>query len=631
MDDEAILAAVDGEPDAFAAFYRRHAPRLMDYLERRTGDPRLAAELCAETFAAALSSAHRFGGERESAGAWLDGIARRLVARAEQRGAADERARRRLGMAPLAPGDRFMAELEEELVAAARFRAARRRPLPRPRVPALPRPPARAVRGALAGVAVLALVAGVAALARGGGEDPPQRPAAASGPSAPLVAMVEPARCFAGGAVGRPAIPALPYFSVFGYRQRADDELGPDTGDSLAVATYDPAETRLAANGRRGTRLHLLPSLGVSAGRGCAADDGPGVCLVEDAAGRHRCFTIAAVRAGLAFARTERGSIAGVVPDGIGSVTLSAGGRRASARVADNVYEAELGVPPGTRVSVELARPGENGCARDVAPGLLRRVAALRRAPGDRLLPMAGLNLLRDLPGIAEPVERGARYWGSDRGAAFWAVPVARDGSPGCAPAREACVVAVTVGGRADAHCSDRANRTGWMVARLYPAAAVVMGIVPRRATGARVAIGDQSAKVDARDNVVAGVLPFPYDGFAERRVEPTYGRDPAKPRVGVVDAAGRQGRYHAEYLLRRLGELGYPTVAAITPGINAQPDTDLYWWPGRTPGIEVGRLARLLEVDRVIRVDDPGHATGPVLRTDAPIVVAAGHGRPSP
>ena len=380
MDDEAILASLDSEPDAFAVFYRRHAGRLLDYLERRTDDPRLAAELCAETFAVALSTAHRFDPDRDAAGAWLDGISRRLVARAEYRGAPDDRARRRLGLAPLAPEDRFLRELEEELVEAARFRATRRRPRPRPSLPALPRPPARVVRVAAGAVAAAALVAGVAALAAGGGDDPPP-PATASGPTAPLVAMAEPARCFGRSAGKRPAIPALPYFGVFDYRQGPDDLLGRDLGDSLPVATYDPAETRLAANGRRGTRLHVFPSLGVGADDGCAADDGPGVCLVEDLSGRYRCFTIAAVRAGLAFARTERGSIAGVVPDGIGGVTLTAGRRRASARVADNVYEAELGVPPGTRVSVELARPAESACARDVAPRLLARVAALRRAP----------------------------------------------------------------------------------------------------------------------------------------------------------------------------------------------------------------------------------------------------------
>jgi hypothetical protein len=87
--------------------------------------------------------------------AWLDGIARRLLVRAQHRGRVDDRARRRLGMASLEPGETFAGELEEELVAASRFRASRRRPR-RP----FTRPPARVVRAALAGVAALALAAG---------------------------------------------------------------------------------------------------------------------------------------------------------------------------------------------------------------------------------------------------------------------------------------------------------------------------------------------------------------------------------------------------------------------------------------------------------------------------------------
>jgi hypothetical protein len=107
--------------------------------------------VCAETFAEALEGAHRFDPRDRSAAAWLDSISRRLVARAERRGQVDERARRRLGMAPVELGgeagpergdaraspdrERFASELEEELVAAARIRAAgcRARASPRAR------------------------------------------------------------------------------------------------------------------------------------------------------------------------------------------------------------------------------------------------------------------------------------------------------------------------------------------------------------------------------------------------------------------------------------------------------------------------------------------------------------------
>src|SRR5918997_1028533 len=100
-DDEAILAALATAPDDFALLYRRHVAGLLGYFLRRTRDPELAADLCAETFAAALDGAHRFDPARGPAVAWLYGIARRLLSHAQRRGAVEDRARRRLGMAPL--------------------------------------------------------------------------------------------------------------------------------------------------------------------------------------------------------------------------------------------------------------------------------------------------------------------------------------------------------------------------------------------------------------------------------------------------------------------------------------------------------------------------------------------------
>jgi hypothetical protein len=335
--------------------------------------------------------------------------------------------------------------------------------------------------------------------------------------------MAAPPRCFAGNTDELPAAPAMPYFRVFDYRQGTGDWLGTDVGEWLALATYDHRETRLAANGRRGTRLHAIPTLGVATDAGCTADDGPGVCLVEEEGARYRCFTIAAIRDGLAFARTDRGSIVGIVTDGIVRVTLSARGQRASAPVADNVYEAELDVPRGTLVGVRLERSGDIGCAREVAPGLRERVAALRRAPDARLLPMAALSRLRDDERIAEIVERGARHWGDDAGVEFWVVPVVPRGRRACAPASRVCIVAVHERSRAGAQCLlDGAT---WGVAPLLPGNAVALGVVPDRATGARISAGGQSAAVDARDNVAAGLLPFPYHDYTAARLEPTYAR----------------------------------------------------------------------------------------------------------
>jgi len=111
-DDEAILAALDTAPEAYAVFYRRHVAGLLGYFLRRTRDPELAADLCAETFAAALDGAHRFDPARGPAVGWLYGIARRLLSHAQRRGAVEHRARRRLGMAPLDLTDAAIERIE---------------------------------------------------------------------------------------------------------------------------------------------------------------------------------------------------------------------------------------------------------------------------------------------------------------------------------------------------------------------------------------------------------------------------------------------------------------------------------------------------------------------------------------
>jgi DNA-directed RNA polymerase specialized sigma24 family protein len=55
-EDQQLLAAVRaGDGQAFAAFYRRRRAIVLAYAGRRTGDPELAADLLAETFAAALA------------------------------------------------------------------------------------------------------------------------------------------------------------------------------------------------------------------------------------------------------------------------------------------------------------------------------------------------------------------------------------------------------------------------------------------------------------------------------------------------------------------------------------------------------------------------------------------------
>ena len=73
LSDDRLLALTPAEPAAFAVFYRRHERPVLAFLRHRTGDAELAADLAAETFAAALVGARRFRPGREPALAWRSG------------------------------------------------------------------------------------------------------------------------------------------------------------------------------------------------------------------------------------------------------------------------------------------------------------------------------------------------------------------------------------------------------------------------------------------------------------------------------------------------------------------------------------------------------------------------------
>jgi len=67
--DEQLLAA--GGSLEFGLFYRRYAQHVLAYFARRVRDAEAAADLTAETFAAAAVARERFRPERGSAVAWL--------------------------------------------------------------------------------------------------------------------------------------------------------------------------------------------------------------------------------------------------------------------------------------------------------------------------------------------------------------------------------------------------------------------------------------------------------------------------------------------------------------------------------------------------------------------------------
>ena len=66
-DDELLTS---GDAEAFGVFYDRHVRDVLAYMMRRTGDPEVAADLTAETFAAAIVARRKYrpGRCRRSAG-----------------------------------------------------------------------------------------------------------------------------------------------------------------------------------------------------------------------------------------------------------------------------------------------------------------------------------------------------------------------------------------------------------------------------------------------------------------------------------------------------------------------------------------------------------------------------------
>jgi RNA polymerase sigma factor (sigma-70 family) len=108
--DEDLLA--DRDAASFEAFYVRHVTNVLAFFSRRTRDPELAADLTAETFAAALAGRRRYRPQAGAPSAWLFGIAMKKLADAQRRGYADQRARRRLGMERLELDDADVAHIE---------------------------------------------------------------------------------------------------------------------------------------------------------------------------------------------------------------------------------------------------------------------------------------------------------------------------------------------------------------------------------------------------------------------------------------------------------------------------------------------------------------------------------------
>jgi len=219
-------------------------------------------------------------------------------------------------------------------------------------------------------------------------------------------------------------------------------------------------------------------------------------------------------------------------------------------------------------------------------------------------------------------VAAGARFSHVSEGVEFWVVPVVEFGSPDCASANAACVVGFTPDERASAECVllDERPRDAIRLEPLLPGHAAVYGIVPDDASGVRVTSGGLTTVVQARDNVIGAVLPFPYHDTMDARVVTI--RQPAlsPPRVGVV-GAGRRARDAAD----RIRTAGYEVLGGITPGANRKRGAVVYWRPEGARRAEAAAVAAAVGARAPIAITRRARTPRLVLDTAALIVVVAG------
>ena len=113
--DEELLAAVDGEPEAFGVFYRRHVRPLLGYFVRRTRRRRAGGRPVRRDLrgrARRRSAASTPRAARRSRGCTASPVA---CSGTPPAGASvEDRARRRLGMAPLELTDAALERIEAE-------------------------------------------------------------------------------------------------------------------------------------------------------------------------------------------------------------------------------------------------------------------------------------------------------------------------------------------------------------------------------------------------------------------------------------------------------------------------------------------------------------------------------------
>jgi RNA polymerase sigma-70 factor (ECF subfamily) len=135
--DEALVAAAQADPSAFAELYNRYYPQIYRFAHRRTGDPSIAEDVAAETFLAAFKSLPRYEWRGIAFSAWLYRIAATVIAGQHRRNGGIAQVPLENTLYPLAepisdePGpDQRLEMLEEQQLERLRLQAALRKLTP---------------------------------------------------------------------------------------------------------------------------------------------------------------------------------------------------------------------------------------------------------------------------------------------------------------------------------------------------------------------------------------------------------------------------------------------------------------------------------------------------------------------
>jgi hypothetical protein len=502
----------------------------------------------------------------------------------------------------------FLADLEAELVEAARRRGAHRR-LPRPRAGLV-------VRFALAAAVVAALLVAVALLGRPDtGRDHGAAPPAGHNTVVPgsvaargqlLHACAAQARSLPVGEV--PGV-LMRQFGVLRRRQTEADPLPevPEISRWLPVGAYDPSAVRRLGplSGARTRPVYVVPTSDLRTGpMACsrAGSIGPGLCLVAGTSSTPviwGCFRAADALAGRAAIREAGGPGARLhvlAPDGTRSVTVAQGSQGWDVGVAANLAQRYL---PLRAEGVRLTLVGDaTGCGIRVDPRLAQAIAALR-APAGAARPAS----------LASALEGGriaasaARVAASGGGVTWWVVPAAFPGDTPCAPLRRACVIPVTdhpVGAPACAVVGEE-RFGGSVIAGPYSGQVAIYGIVAPRVAAVRVTIDRQTHTVAASRGVVAGVAVLPWHNGSGVRF--TYVPGPGAPVVAVLDGSGHPGR--ATSTARQLRGQAFRTgvIGTLAPRTR----TSVLFSPGHQADAQA--VARVLRIPVVAPLDAAARA----------------------